>query len=307
MRCCYFRFGDYFFHQEDGTAMGAPPAPSFAMLYYGVHAHFTLLPTFQDNLAYNGRYIENNWICITDPEIDSFRWDSFKEHTGFGKLVCDVSERQQTVNFLDLRISLHPSGRITTRLYKKALNLHLYLSPLSAHPPGLLSGLVHGMPYQIIMLTSDLLDTSEDIQKWFFRLRNRGYPRSQRLPLFRSAYKKIDRCLHSPPPPIDADTKHNTSIFFHVPYNSLDPERGQIQHLAHTCLLEPNGEETLPYLKNFSNGYCEIKRLIVAYHKERNLKNLLFPRRFREITGQPVLSFFPPLDPPTQPQEQPEP
>jgi hypothetical protein len=82
---------------------------------------------------------------------------------------------------------------------------------------------------------------------------------------------------------------------------------GFIQHLFRTCLLEPNGEETLPYLKNFANGYCEIKRLIVAYHKQRNLKNLLFSRRFGGITGKPVSSFFPPLDPPTQPQEQPEP
>jgi hypothetical protein len=144
------------------------------------------------------------WICDPDPEIDSLRWDYFKEHTGFGKLVWDVSERQPTVNSLELRISLHPSGRITTRLYEKALNLHLYLSPLSAHPPGLLSGLVHGMLYWIIMLTSDLLDTREDIQKLFFRLRNRGYPHSQLLPLFRSAYKKITRRLHCPLPPIDA-------------------------------------------------------------------------------------------------------
>jgi hypothetical protein len=70
MRCCYFRFGDCFFHQEDGAPMGAPPTPSFAMLYYGVHEQFTLLPTFQDNLAYYGRYIDDAlgiWICDPEP------------------------------------------------------------------------------------------------------------------------------------------------------------------------------------------------------------------------------------------------
>jgi hypothetical protein len=94
-----------------------------------------------------------------------------------------------------VHLHIHPSSRITTSLYEKVLNLHLYLSPLSAHPPGLLSGLVHGMLYRIILLTSNLPNSQKDIQKFYFRLRNR-YPRSQLLPLFRSAYKKITRRLH---------------------------------------------------------------------------------------------------------------
>jgi hypothetical protein len=97
--------------------------------------------------------------------------------------------------------------------------------------------------------------------------------------------------------------KKKNCIFFHIHYNSLDPDRQHIQNLFRTCILEPNGEETLPYIRNHSDCYCDITRLVVAYHKQRNLKNLLFPRRFREITNRHVSSFFPPLD--DAPQEQP--
>jgi hypothetical protein len=148
--------------------MGAPPAPPFAMLYYGAHEQFALIPTFQDSLAYYGRYIDDGlgiWICDPDLKVDPLHWESFQQHISFGKLVWDVSKRQPTFGFLDLNISLLPSGCIKTKLYKIDLNLHLYLSPLSAHPPGLLSGLVHGMLYQIILLPSDLTNILEKTSK----------------------------------------------------------------------------------------------------------------------------------------------
>jgi hypothetical protein len=133
------------------------------MLYYGVQKNYTLLPTFDNRLTYYGQYINDGLgilICDPNPEIDSLRWESFQQTTGFGKLVWDVSERSLTVNFLNLRLSLLPFGGIkTSNLYEKALNLHLYLSPLSAHPPGLLPGVIHGMLYRIILLTSDRADT----------------------------------------------------------------------------------------------------------------------------------------------------
>jgi hypothetical protein len=129
------------------------------------------------------------------------------------------------VNFLDMTITLLPSGRIKTRLYEKPLNLHLYLSPHSAHPPGLVSGLIHGMLYRILLLTTDCPDTHQDIRNFYSRLRNGGYARHQLLPLFQAAHKKITRCLRLPAPDITPRKNNKNCIFFHVPYNSLDPGR----------------------------------------------------------------------------------
>jgi hypothetical protein len=227
MRSCYFQFGDSYFHQLDGTAMGAPPAPAYAMLYYGVHESLHLVPMFLNSLAFYGRYIDDGigiWICDPDPETDTARWESFRQSTGFGRLVWDVSERATNVEFLDLQISLLPSGRIKTKLFEKELNLHLYLSPHSAHPPGLLRGLVTGMLYRILRLTSDRTDTQQDIRNFYLRLRNCGYSRDQLVPLFQLAHKKILRRLNMTEPVVDPRLGLTQSRL------SLNPQSGLRTH-----------------------------------------------------------------------------
>ncbi|CAJ1951612.1 unnamed protein product [Cylindrotheca closterium] len=67
-----FRFGDTYWLQTDGTAMGTPPAPSFAMLYYGIF-EIDLLQCFGSSLHYLRRYIDDQfgiWIHHPDPAVD---------------------------------------------------------------------------------------------------------------------------------------------------------------------------------------------------------------------------------------------
>jgi hypothetical protein len=222
---CLFKFGDTYWHQINGTAMGAPPAPSYATLYYGIHEPNSLLPVFGPNLALYVRYIDDGfgiWTCHGDVTTDNALWQDFQDSTKFGKLRWTFSDRQQSVPFLDIRITLQPNGRLRTKLYEKELHLYLYLPPHSAHPPGLLKGLIVGMIYRILRLTTDAADIRSELQNLYNHLRRRGYSCETLSPLFATAYNNVHRKLlnHTP---VDETTTTENQIFLHIPYNRLDP------------------------------------------------------------------------------------
>jgi hypothetical protein len=74
--------------------------------------------------------------------------------SNFGKLKWTVNAPSWSVDFLDLALTIW-NGRVESNLFEKILNLYLYLPPHSAHPPGVLKGLVAGMLLHIIQLTTN--------------------------------------------------------------------------------------------------------------------------------------------------------
>jgi hypothetical protein len=54
-----FSFGDTYWQQLQGTAMGTPAAPLYSIITYGYYENTQILNTFQQNLVYCKRYIDN--------------------------------------------------------------------------------------------------------------------------------------------------------------------------------------------------------------------------------------------------------
>jgi hypothetical protein len=285
MRNNVFRFGDTYWVQISGTAMGTPPAPMYATLYYSIH-ELNFIPRFAQNIPFYKRYIDDClgiWIPNKDPSIDERQWKEFQRTMEYGKLRWEVSTRQPNVPFLDLTLTLRGS-KLNTRIYEKARNLYLYIPPHSAHPPGIIRGLIKGAITRIFRLTSDLPDCKKSIQEFFYRLCARGYRPEKLRPLSSDAIENVKK---------KRTETFEKRVFLHVPFHPCDPPSQAIQQIFKTTLLAPDNEPALYTLRNKDNAPVGINRLVVAYHRPRNLKSILTQRRFREKPGFPVSNFVP--------------
>ena len=140
-----FTFIDLTFKKLNGTAMGTPPASTYATIYYGIHEE-KFLPHHSRRVIYYRRFIDDVigiWCPNKNPQLDESEWNEFKQKmNSFPGLTWEFSERSKTVDFMDMTITINNSNMIDTTLFEKRLNLHLYIPPHSAHPPGLLPGIV---------------------------------------------------------------------------------------------------------------------------------------------------------------------
>jgi hypothetical protein len=76
-----------------------------------------------------------------------------------------ISERTTSVHFLDLTLTLD-HRHIVTRPYEKPLNLDLYIRVHSAHPRGILNGMITGHITRVFHLTFTETDREASIHKF---------------------------------------------------------------------------------------------------------------------------------------------
>jgi hypothetical protein len=76
-----FTFGDTTWKLKCGTAMGTPPAPPYATLYFAIHED-NLLNEFDADHIFYKRYIDDCigvWNPSVDPNADAIRWQAFQD------------------------------------------------------------------------------------------------------------------------------------------------------------------------------------------------------------------------------------
>ena len=275
MRHNLFKFGDTFWIQLSGTAMGTPPAPSYATLYYAIH-EMSYVPRYP-NLQYYGRYIDDVigiWLPDNEKTTDDINWNKFQKNTPFGVLQWEFTSRTTSLNFLDVQFTII-LNTIETSLYEKELNLYLYLPPHSSHSPGMIKGLISGMILRIQRLTSNQNKILPTIKDFYFRLLARGYSKDILKPIFIKYYIKQQQKIETNN---DKSLTSNT-LFLHLLYHPKDPSSQQIQEMYRHHLAQPKNETPSESLCNQRGCKFNTKRLIIAYHRHPNLGNLLSPRK----------------------------
>ena len=63
--------------------------------------------------------------------------------------------------------------------------------------------------------------------------------------------------------------------------------------MAQQTLLSPKNEPTLDNVSNGFGGRVGVKRLVVAYHRTRNIKDNLIPRKFGARPGPSASTYVP--------------
>ena len=116
--------------------------------------------------------------------------------------------------------------QIITSLYEKSMNLYLYIPPHSAHPPGVLTGLVSCNILRIHSLCSEQDYINRHMKEFYARLLVRGYQRDFLIPAFSKGITgarafissgSVGRCVS------DQDKDTQGRVFFHLTYHPRDP------------------------------------------------------------------------------------
>jgi hypothetical protein len=228
---------------------------------------------------------------IIEPATNDATWAAFcaaMNNMNF-ELEWIVSLPIQYVDYMDLSLIIQ-NAIITTALYEKPSNHHLYIPPHSCHPPGLLVGMVFGMVNRLYTLVSDEESIKTSIIAYFRHLQRRGYQHMDLHPLFQSAIKRSKENDLHPPPASDPSDSQKVQ-FFHIQYRPMNLPAGTIQSAWRNTIANPSNKILLLDIIGHHDVECGIDRLIVAYHRPPTLSNLLSYRKMKN-TCPPVSSYL---------------
>ena len=209
----------------NGTAMGTPPAPPYATIYYGLHES-KFLPQYQNHVVFYKHFIGDSlevWLPHPNQKINSQLWEEFTASmNNYPGLTWEFNTPTNKVDFMDLTISI-TNGNISTSLFEKPLNLHLYtaLCPPTRTPPRYCPQ--YPLPDFFPVLGSQRSDPAH--QYFFQRLQARGYKSDHIKPLFNKAIA----CAQCYSGPTDRATNDQTSVILHLPFHPNDPPSHKIQ------------------------------------------------------------------------------
>ena len=81
-------------------------------------------------------------------------------------------------------------------------------------------------------------------------------------------------------------------MYFHLPYRPDNPSSSTIQRLWREHVSHPVGQTPLNEMTNVEGHTIALDRMIIAYHRDHNMGNLLSYRKVDQRTGPKVSSYL---------------
>ena len=272
-----FEFGNMYFLQLLGTAMGTSSAVMWATLYYAYHEVHTLIPKHGGNLLYFRRFIDDIFgIWIGNSTTD---WSAFcNDVNTFGVLTWDIYDQElsSSVDFLDLTLFIEGS-KISSKTFQKKMNLYLYLPSSSAHPISCLKGTIYGLLSRYHAQNTYRDDYLYFVRLLYRRLLARGWERKLLREFFLESSSRIEErsrrpCNSTTPPP--PEIKDEERLFIHVEYHPDDISRKRIQELYSKHCAE------------LFQDKLDIKRPTIAYSRPKNIGDYVTTAKLHQAPGQ---------------------
>ena len=292
MKSNIFKFGDCFFLQQRGCAMGTPFACVYATIYFWMHEKHVLIPKNNKTMPLLVRYIDDIFGIILEGGNDGMSSDEIKQLEadlnafGPGILTWDMDKPSKSIDYLDLTITID-NGRITTQTFCMPLNLYQYITTLSNHPFSIIKGMIYGILKQYYRQNSNREDYFKNDMLFYKYLTKRGWQADTIDAIFIRAHNKI--VMQSKQPPSITTTQDDTSlkklIILHHVYHSHGISRKEIRAAYDKCLGSLLSRDT-------NDGGLGIERTIVAFHRPPNLRDLLQSSILRQVEGSEVSTYF---------------
>ena len=268
-----FTFGDSYWIQLQGTAMGTPAAPLYSIITYGFHENTRILNQYSSNLLYYKRYIDDIFGIWVDTPVNT--WDNFKSDLdSFGLLRWNVENLTHSTTFLDLQIEIS-QGTIVTRTFQKELNLYLYIPPLSAHPHSCFKGFITGEIIRYWTQNSKTEDFISITTQFLNRLQLRGHCINELIPILQCAAASLDNKE-------TASIRHKAKLqtkdtaFLHWVYHPKDITKNTLRNIYNNSL----------------RGHDNFKDMRIAMSRPKNLKDILCKSSLPDVPGMNPSDFL---------------
>lgn len=280
MRYSAFQFGDTYWRQVSGTAMGTPCAVPYATIYFAVHEEYVILPEFGEYMPYFGRFVDDKAIIWTGSEADYARFNERMDECGL--LRWEAEPLADCINFLDvtLEFKILEDGTkdVKSKPYFKPTNLYQYIPPRSAHPIDQLRSLIYGR-LRAFKIQSSYVEDYEDCAKLLFRrLRVRGWDPTVLRKMFLDAASHLSRKTSSRltvSAPVDSDQR----LFLHIPYHPGDLSRRDYRMAFERTCNQPFRDWNLV-------EHLDIRQVTVATHRARTLRQVMMRSKLHQAEGE---------------------